>query len=282
MLRSMITAANTMNQLQQQLDVISNNIANINTTGFKRRETNFGELLVQQFDTLPREQANRLTPDGVRHGVGAKLAETNIVLKQGPLMQTGRSLDVAFTKEGQFFRVLVDSDNGTREIRYTRDGAFYLSPSATNPNELMLVTSDGYPVLNSNNEPILIRDGFKDIAISNTGTLKVIAPNGNVTQTVDLGVTTILRPQLLQSVGENLLALPNLNELNVNEADVAMNMTGRLRQQIGIQQGALEQSNVDLSTEVTDMMITQRSYQMNAKSISISDQMLGLINGIRS
>ncbi len=282
MLRSMITAANTMNQLQQQLDVISNNIANINTTGFKRRETNFGELLVQQFDTLPREQANRLTPNGVRHGVGAKLAETNIVLKQGPLMQTGRSLDVAFTKEGQFFRVLVDSDNGTREIRYTRDGAFYLSPSATNPNELMLVTSDGYPVLNSNNEPILIRDGFKDIAISNTGTLKVIAPNGNVTQTVDLGVTTILRPQLLQSVGENLLALPNLNELNVNEADVAMNMTGRLRQQIGIQQGALEQSNVDLSTEVTDMMITQRSYQMNAKSISISDQMLGLINGIRS
>jgi flagellar basal-body rod protein FlgG len=281
-LRSMITAANTMNQLQQQLDVISHNIANINTTGFKRRETNFGELLVQQFDTLPREQANRLTPDGVRHGVGAKLAETNIVLKQGPLMQTGRSLDVAFTKEGQFFRVLVDSDNGTREIRYTRDGAFYLSPSATNPNELMLVTSDGYPVLNSNNEPILIRDGFKDIAISNTGTLKVIAPNGNVTQTVDLGVTTILRPQLLQSVGENLLALPNLNELNVNEADVAMNMTGRLRQQIGIQQGALEQSNVDLSTEVTDMMITQRSYQMNAKSISISDQMLGLINGIRS
>ncbi len=278
----MITAANTMNQLQQQLDVISNNIANSNTTGFKRREASFGELLVQQFNNLPREQVNRLTPDGVRLGVGAKLAETNLVLKQGPIMQTGRSLDVALTKEGQFFRVLVQEDNGTRAIRYTRDGAFYLSPSANNPNELMLVTSDGHPVLNSNNEPIFIQDGFKNITISNTGTLTVTDPNGRVTQTVDLGITTILRPQLLQSVGENLFALPNLNALNVNEADVIVDMTGNLRQQIGMEQGALEQSNVELSTEVTDMMITQRSYQMNARSISISDQMLGLINGIRS
>lgn len=282
MLRSMITAANTMNQLQQQLDVISNNIANSNTTGFKRRETNFGELLVQQFDNLPNDEANRLTPNGVRRGVGAKLAETNLVLKQGPLMQTGRMLDIALTKEGQFFRVLVDAADGTSTIRYTRDGAFYLSPSEANPNELMLVTGDGYPVLNSANEPIIIQDGFKDITISNTGTLKVIAPNGNIAQTVDLGVTNVLRPQLLQSVGGNLLAFPDLAALNVTEADVAVNMTGNLRTQISLQQGALEQSNVDLGTEMTDLMITQRAYQMNAKSISISDQMLGLINGVRS
>jgi flagellar basal-body rod protein FlgG len=280
-LRSMITAANTMNQLQQQLDVISNNIANLNTNGYKKRETNFGELLVQQFNNLPREQANRLTPDGVRRGVGAKLAETNIVLKQGTVVDTGRSLDVALTKEGQFFRVLVQTENGEEAIRYTRAGAFYLSPSANNPNQLMLVTSDGYPVLDSRNEPILIRDGFKDIQISATGAVSVTAPNGEVMQTFDLGVTTILRPQLLQSLGENLYGFPNLNELNVNEADVAVNMVGNLRQAIGVRQGALEQSNVDLTTEMTDMLITQRSYQMNAKSISLSDQMMGLINGIR-
>ncbi|MBB5323968.1 flagellar basal-body rod protein FlgG [Anoxybacillus tepidamans] len=282
MLRSMMTAANTMNQLQQQLDVISNNIANSNTTGFKRRETNFGELLVQQFDNLPDDQAARLTPAGVRRGVGAKLAETNLVIKQGPLMQTGRMLDIALTKEGQFFRVLVDAADGTSAIRYTRDGAFYLSPSEANQNELMLVTSDGYPVLNSANEPIVIQDGFKDIMISDTGTLKVIAPNGNIAQTVDLGVTNVLRPQLLQSVGDNLFAFPDLAALNVTEADVAVNMAGNARTQIGVQQGALEQSNVDLGTEMTDLMITQRAYQMNAKSITISDQMLGLINGVRS
>lgn len=282
MLRSMITAANTMNQLQQQLDVISNNIANSNTTGFKRRETNFGELLVQQFDNLPDDKATRQTPAGVRRGVGAKLAETNLVVKQGPLQQTGRMLDVALTKEGQFFRVLAETADGRTAIRYTRDGAFYLSPSANDPTTLMLVTSDGFPVLSSTNEPITIKEGFKDIAITDTGTLRAIAPDGRVMQTADLGITTIVRPQLLQSVGDNLYALPDLAALNVSEADVAVNMTGTLRPQINVQQGALEQSNVDLGTEMTDLMLTQRAYQMNAKSISISDQMMGLINGVRS
>ncbi|RAK20411.1 flagellar basal-body rod protein FlgG [Anoxybacillus vitaminiphilus] len=277
MLRSMITAANTMNQLQQQLDVISHNIANINTNGYKRRQTSFGELLVQEFNNLPQDEQNRLTPEGVRQGVGAKLAATSLVLKQGAIVDTGRLLDVALTKEGQFFRVLMQNENGTEEIGYTRDGAFYLSPSAENPNLLMLVTSEGAPVLDGNNEPILINDNFKDIQISQTGTMTVIAENGGIAQTVDLGVTTILRPQLLESLGENIYRLPDF----VNEADVAVNMTGNLRGQIGIQQSALEQSNVDLAMEMTDLLITQRSYQMNAKSISLSDQMMGLINGIR-
>ncbi|ANB58600.1 flagellar hook-basal body family protein [Anoxybacillus sp. B7M1] len=282
MLRSMITAANTMNQLQQQLDVISHNITNSNTPGFKRRETNFSELLVQQFTNLPNDQANRLTPAGVRRGVGAKLGETNLVLKQGALMQTGRPLDVAFAKEGQFFRVLINHQDGTSTIGYTRDGAFYLSPSEADSNELMLVTSDGYPVLDRNNEPILVRDDFQKITITNTGTIQVTDANGNVSQTVELGVTNILRPQLLQSIGDNLLAFPDLAQLGVGEADVAQDMIGNMRSQIHLQQGALEQSNVDLGTEMTDLMLTQRSYQMNAKSISISDQMLGLINGVRS
>jgi flagellar basal-body rod protein FlgG len=281
-LRSMITAANTMAQLQQQLDVISNNIANSNTTGFKRRETNFGELLAQQFTNLPNDKATRLTPNGVRYGVGARLAETNVVLAQGALTKTDRALDVALAKEGQFFRVLVQGENGAQEIGYTRSGAFYLTPSAENPNELMLVTSDGHPVLDENNAPILLPEGFKDITISNNGTITAVASDGRVMRRANIGITTILRPQLLQSVGDNIFTLPDLNALNVNEADVAVNMTGNLRNQISMTQGALEQSNVDLGTELTDMMITERSYQLNARAISLSDQMLGLINGIRS
>jgi flagellar basal-body rod protein FlgG len=281
-LRSMITAANTMAQLGQQLDVISNNIANSNTTGFKRRETNFGELLAQQFTNLPNDRATRLTPNGVRYGVGARLAETNVVLAQGALTKTDRALDVALAKEGQFFRVLVQGENGAQEIGYTRSGAFYLTPSAENPNELMLVTSDGHPVLDENNAPILLPEGFKDITISNNGTITAVASDGRVMRRANIGITTILRPQLLQSVGDNIFTLPDLNALNVNEADVAVNMTGNLRNQISMTQGALEQSNVDLGTELTDMMITERSYQLNARAISLSDQMLGLINGIRS
>jgi flagellar basal-body rod protein FlgG len=281
-LRSMITAANTMAQLQQQLDVISNNIANSNTTGFKRRETSFGELLAQQFTNLPNDKATRLTPNGVRYGVGARLAETNLVLKQGAITKTDRALDVALAKEGQFFRVLVQGENGAQEIGYTRSGAFYLTPSAENPNELMLVTSDGHPVLDENNAPILLPEGFKDIAISNNGAITATASDGRVIRRANIGITTILRPQLLQSAGDNIFTLPDLNELNVNEADVAVNMTGNLRNQISMTQGALEQSNVELGTELTDMMITERSYQLNARAISLSDQMLGLINGIRS
>ncbi|GLH64102.1 flagellar hook-basal body protein [Parageobacillus sp. G301] len=282
MLRSMITAANTMAQLGQQLDVISNNIANSNTTGFKRRETNFGELLAQQFTNLPNDKATRLTPNGVRYGVGARLAETNLVLAQGALTKTDRALDVALAKEGQFFRVLVQGENGAQEIGYTRSGAFYLTPSAENPNELMLVTSDGHPVLDENNAPILLPEGFKNITISNNGTITAVASDGRVMRRANIGITTILRPQLLQSVGDNIFTLPDLNALNVNETDVAVNMTGNLRNQISMTQGALEQSNVDLGTELTDMMITERSYQLNARAISLSDQMLGLINGIRS
>ncbi|MED4969156.1 MULTISPECIES: flagellar hook-basal body protein [Bacillaceae] len=282
MLRSMITAANTMAQLGQQLDVISNNIANSNTTGFKRRETNFGELLAQQFTNLPNDKATRLTPNGVRYGVGARLAETNLVLAQGALTKTDRALDVALAKEGQFFRVLVQGENGAQEIGYTRSGAFYLTPSAENPNELMLVTSDGHPVLDENNAPILLPEGFKNITISNNGTITAVASDGRVMRRANIGITTILRPQLLQSVGDNIFTLPDLNALNVNEADVAVNMIGNLRNQISMTQGALEQSNVDLGTELTDMMITERSYQLNARAISLSDQMLGLINGIRS
>jgi flagellar basal-body rod protein FlgG len=278
----MITAANTMAQLQQQLDVISNNIANSNTTGFKRRETSFGELLAQQFTNLPNDKATRLTPNGVRYGVGARLAETNLVLKQGAITKTDRALDVALAKEGQFFRVLVQGENGAQEIGYTRSGAFYLTPSAENPNELMLVTSDGHPVLDENNAPILLPEGFKDITISNNGAITATASDGRVIRRANIGITTILRPQLLQSAGDNIFTLPDLNALNVNEADVAVNMTGNLRNQISMTQGALEQSNVDLGTELTDMMITERSYQLNARAISLSDQMLGLINGIRS
>ncbi|RDE35605.1 flagellar hook-basal body protein [Parageobacillus thermoglucosidasius] len=281
-LRSMITAANTMAQLQQQLDVISNNIANSNTAGFKRRETSFGELLAQQFTNLPQDEAPRLTPNGLRYGVGARLAETNIVLKQGAIMQTDRPLDVALTKEGQFFRVLIQGENGTQEIGYTRAGAFYLTPSAGNQNVLMLVTSDGNPVLDENNAPIWLPNGYRDIEISDNGTITATAPDGRIMRRVNIGVTSILRPQLLQSAGNNIWTLPDFNALNVNAADVAVNMTGNLRAQIGMTQGALEQSNVDLGTELTDMMITERSYQLNARSISISDQMLGLINGIRS
>ncbi|MCH1625179.1 flagellar hook-basal body protein [Ferdinandcohnia quinoae] len=282
-MRTMITATNTMSQLQKQMDTIGNNLANLNTTGYKRREVNFSELLYQQFNNqpFPEQEVGRLTPNGIRQGVGAKLGHTNISMTQGSIKTTDRPLDIAFTKEGQFLQVMVE-ENGVQTPHFTRDGALYLSPLADGSNQVGLVNSSGNPVLDEDGDPITFFDNFKEVNISPNGVISVIPSQAGLpNQVYNLSVVEVHRPQLLESVGGNLFALPNLNELGVAADEVFTSLQGNLRGQVGMQQGALEQSNVDMSTEMSDLLMAQRSYQFNAKSISISDQMMGLVNGIR-
>ncbi|RSK29459.1 flagellar hook-basal body protein [Bacillus sp. HMF5848] len=267
--RSMITATNTMTQLQKKLDLISNNISNIDTAGYKKREANFGELLAQQFNNQPvakAEEGMRLTPNGIRLGTGAKLADTSIIMSQGSLKQTERPLDLAFTSPGQFLQVLANN-----ETHYTRNGALYLSQLEEGSQQSMLVTGDGHPILDENGNTIVINGDIQQINIEKTGTLTITDSNNN-SETWNLGVVNIDRPNMMTAVGSNIFAAP---------ADTAGIITNMNREDIRLQQGALEQSNVDLTKEMTDMLTTQRSYQFNAKSISIADQMMGLINGIR-
>ena len=151
--RTMITATNTLGQLQKHLDVVSSNIANVDTVGYKRKQATFTDLLVQQFNNQPSTESEigRRTPNGIRQGTGAKLGQIQMVMAQGSLKSTDSPLDTAFTKEGQLYRVLVQND-GNSEIQYTRDGAFYLSPISSTKR---LVTSDGNPILDENNHPII-------------------------------------------------------------------------------------------------------------------------------
>ncbi|UQD53556.1 flagellar biosynthesis protein FlgG [Bacillus methanolicus] len=278
--RTMITATNTLAQLQKQMDIISNNLANIDTTGYKRREATFSDLLFQEFrnQTNANEEKNRLTPLGIRQGTGARLSQSQIIMKQGNLKTTDRQLDVAFTKEGQYFRVLVQDKNGS-SIHLTRDGSFHLSPISK--NEMMLVTGDGYSVLDENNHPIYITGDAKGYTITENGQLVVEKTNGT-RQTINLGVSLVKKPQFLVQKGDNLLGLPeNFAELGVLKQDILTELNGPLRAQIAMKQGALEQSNVDLSKEMTELINVQRSYQFQARSITIADQMMGLVNGIR-
>lgn len=278
--RTMITATNTLSQLQKQMDIVSHNMANIDTTGYKRREANFTELLFQQFNNQrnPYVETNRLTPNGIRQGVGAKLAQSQIVMTQGSIKQTDRPLDLAFTTEGQYFKVLEQGEDGSK-VRYTRDGAFYLTPLSE--NETMLVTSDGYPVLDENNNPITINGQVKEYTFSENGRLVATMANGSTSE-FNLGVVQINKPQFLEQKGGNLLGLPeNMAELNVAEGDILTELNGPLRNQITMKQGALEQSNVDMSKEMTELINLQRSYQFQSKSISVADQMMGLVNTIR-
>lgn len=278
--RTMITAQNTLTQLQKQMDIVSHNMANIDTTGYKRRESNFTDLLFQQFNnqTLPNLEVNRLTPNGVRQGVGAKLAQSQIVGSQGSLKSTDRSLDMALTAEGQYFKVLEQGENGSA-IRYTRDGAFYLTPLSADEN--MLVTSNGYPVLDENNNPITISSNAKEFVLQDGGRLTATLDTGGTSE-FNLGVVRVQKSQFLEQKGENLLGLPeNFGELNTPMEDVLTELAGPMRNQISMQQRTLEQSNVDMSKEMTELINLQRAYQFQSRSISIADQMMGLVNGIR-
>lgn len=276
----MITATNTLSQLQKQMDIASHNLSNVSTTGYKRRETSFSEMLVQQFNNHPNEspEINRMTPAGIRQGVGAKLGQSQMVADLGSLNTTNRPLDFALTTEGQYFRVLQQTENGA-SLRFTRDGAFYLTP--TGQNENMLVTSEGHAVLDQNNNPIIISGDASNYKLLDNGRLQVQLNNGG-SQEINLGISLVRKPQFLEQVGGNLLGLPNdLAALNVTAADIYTDLNGQMSNGIALSQGMLEQSNVDMGKEMTDIMNIQRSYQFQSRSISMADQMMGLINGIR-
>lgn len=273
--RTMITATNTLAQLQKQMDIVSHNIANIDAKGYKRREANFTDLLFQQYNNQKNMdfETERFTPPGIRQGIGAKVGQSQIVMKQGALKTTERPLDMALTKEGQYFRVL-EQRNEESAVRFTRDGAFHLTPISE--NETMLVTGDGYPVLDENNNSIIIDGQAKNFRVTENGRFIAEGANGAV-QEFNLGVVQLNKPQFLEQKGGNLLGLPD----GVEGEEVFTELDGALRGQIGMAQGALEQSNVEMSKEMTDLINLQRAYQFQSRSVSMADQMMGLVNGIR-
>ncbi|QKY70457.1 flagellar hook-basal body protein [Lentibacillus sp. CBA3610] len=276
MSRSMIQAAVTMNQLQNKLDIVGNNMANSQTTGYKTRQADFSSLLFQQIDNMtdPANAEGRLTPDGVRVGSGAKLGSVNIDLSPGTIQETARTLDTALLENNHVFQIQV-TENDVTETRYTRDGSFYLSP-VNDGEDVMLTTKDGHPVLGENG-PIVVAEGFDDITIQPNGQISI--QRGNVNENVgNLAITEVIRPRLLESAGDNAFRLPDTDELGFDFAEIMqpVDLDGDI-----LKSGALEQSNVDLASQMTDMITAQRSYQFNARTISMSDQMMGLVNQLR-
>lgn len=275
MSRMMIQAAVTMNQLQNKLDLIGHNLANSQTTGYKSRQADFASLLFQQIDNMthPANAEGRLTPDGVRVGSGAKLGSINNDLSLGSIIQTDRALDVALLEKNHLLQVEV-TESGVTETRYTRDGSFYLNP--INDNEVMLTTKDGHPILGQNG-PIVIQNGFDQVTIGPNGEITV--GRGDQTELVgNIAIVEAIRPRLLEATSENFFRMPNIDELGFSFDEIIQDVApnGSL-----LKSGALESSNVDIAEQMTDMLIAQRSYQYNARTISMGDQMSGLINQLR-
>ncbi|MFA8438369.1 flagellar hook-basal body protein [Pueribacillus sp. YX66] len=266
--RAMIASSVTLGQLQHKLDTVANNLANLNTNGFKRRETSFSDLLVQQMNNLPRADETRLTPLGIRSGTGAAVAGTTLRLEQGTIKRTDRMLDLALTEPQYFFQVL---HNG--ETQYTRDGAFYFSESR--PGFLNIVTGDGAYLLGTNG-PIEIPMNYKSVTIRSDGQIEVTLQNDTTYNAGQLALANVHRPQYLQAIGHNRFAGPNENS-GIVLADVLETVNGV---QV-VSQGVLEMSNVDLAHEMNSMIEMQRHFQLSARSLTIADEMMGLVNRIR-
>jgi len=268
---SMLRAAQGLRALQTKVDTIANNIANLNTAGYKSQDTVFGEILYQQINNQPGGETiganGRITEEMVRMGNGVIVRGTPVQFTQGSRQDTDIPTDLMIEGEG-FFRVAQDlnqsGDIDEIDYRYTRNGAFKLSPI---DDQLYLVTSNGEFVLNEDGDPISFAMDSTFKVLSN-GTLVEIDAEGNEYEIGRLGLYRFDHPQLLIRDGNgNWLADAVTNPANPIPAE-----------QTVIVQGALESSNVDLSKEMTDLLAAQRTMQMLSRSLQISDQMLGLAN----
>lgn len=276
--RTMVVALNTMNQLQKQFDIISHNISNVQTTGYKSRDVTFSDMLAQEImnQPIPEREVGRNSPFGIRQGVGAQIAQARMVNNQGSIQITDRALDIAFTKPSQYLKVLV-STGAEEEIQFTRNGALYISED---DQILRLVTKEGYPVLDVNNNPITFPNGNYDYIFTDQGDFIVRNQVTREEILIPLGIIQLDKPQFMEQKGDSYIGLPADVPVD-NEAIYTDLLTVEERNQIQVQQRALEGSNVDLIKEMTNMMTVQRSLQFQARAISIADQMMGLVNNIR-
>ena len=254
-MRALHTAASGMAAQELNVQVISNNIANMRTTGYKRQRAEFQDLLYQQLrrvGTQTSDQGNIL-PAGIELGAGVKTTGTPRVMTQGALLQTGKDFDVAIRGDG-FFRILLPDNR----ISYTRDGSFELDAQGR------LVTANGNLV----QPAITVPQNATTIAINAQGQVSATLPGSTTPTTLgQLEITRFVNKAGLQAIGDNLFL----------ETPASGPPQDGLPQADGfgdVQQGQLEQANVEAVSEVSDLIAAQRAYEMNAKVISATDQML--------
>ena len=242
---------------QTRMSVVSNNLANVNTTGFKRSNVAFQDLLYQNVRQAGGQTSqDTQLPSGLMFGTGTKVVSTEKQYSQGNIVQSDNPLNVAIEGRG-FFQVLMP--DGT--LAYTRDGSFQLDSQG------QLVTSTGYQV----QPAITIPDGSQAVTIGNDGTVSVsIAGQASPTQVGSLQLADFINPAGLQPVGENL-AIETAASGSPQTGTPGLNGLGKTMQ------GSLETSNVNVVQELVDMIETQRAYEMNSRAVQSTDQMLSFI-----
>ncbi|CCE11757.1 Flagellar basal-body rod protein flgG (Distal rod protein) [Bradyrhizobium sp. STM 3843] len=254
-MQALHTAATGMAAQELNVQVISNNIANLRTTGFKKQTAAFQDLIYEHVRRVGAQSSDQGTilPIGIDLGGGVKTVGTPRSMTQGTLSQTGNDLDLAVSGEG-FFKILMP--DGT--FQYTRDGTFQMD------NQGRIVTAQGNPV----QPTITIPQNASGITVSAQGQVSVTLPGSTTSQIIgQIQLTRFINKAGLQPVGNNQFTdTPSSGQ----PQDGIANQEGYG----GITQGSLEQANVDVVSEMSDLIAAQRAYEMNAKVISAADQMM--------
>ncbi len=259
MQRSLFTGATGMEAQQLSLDVISNNLANVNTTAFKRSRVDFQDLLYQTLRAPGSISAQGLeVPSGIQLGHGVSVASVTKLFLQGSFLQTGNSLDIAIEGDGFFQITLPDG-----EIAYSRDGSFELNRDGT------IVTSDGFAL-----EPeTTIPEDAITISIGTDGTISVTLSDATTDELGQIELARFINPAGLIAQGRNLFRESGASGdpiLSVAGEDGA----GTIRQ------GFLESSNVSVVDEIVQLIVTQRAFEVNSSVIRTSDEMLQTANNL--
>ncbi len=261
-MRSLDIASTGMLAQQTNVDVISNNLANMTTTGFKRRRSEFQDLIYENMRRVGSNTSDSGTvvPAGAQIGLGVRTAAIYRINEQGTLQQTSNSLDLAIRGNGYFPVTLPSGDTA-----YTRDGTFGLAPDGT------IVTADGYPIAGG----ITIPPNATSVTISANGAVQASLDGQTAPQTVGtIQLATFANETGLDAQGDNLFLQSGAsgNAVTGNPGSPGFGT---------VLQGFVESSNVNVVTEISNLITAQRAYEMNSKVITTSDQMLSTLTNLR-
>ncbi len=270
MVRSLWTAATGMIAQQTNLDTIANNLANVNTQGYKTQVNEFKTLLYQTLQTETTSANGEQKPTGAQVGLGTRNSAISTIFKQGSMIAS--ESDTAFALDGKGFFGVRGEDGNTY---YTRNGNF-LFTLASNGN--MLATTDGNPVLSTTGQPIILNNNYilSKITVTSDGQLCYPdAKNNPQPIGINIGVFQFNNPNGLERLADSLYAQTAASGQPLNEA------TNNNVAKTKVLQNYLEGSNVQVADEMVNMIVAQRAYELNSKAITASDEMLQQANNLR-
>ncbi len=263
-MRALWTAASGMKAQQLNMDNVSNNLANVNTTGYKKQRIEFKDLLYENIkkSNLVEGQGS---PSNLQIGHGVTTSATSRIFENGNLERTDNPMDLALDGKGFF---AIQNPNG--QNLYTRDGSFKLS---VDEDTKKLVTTEGYTVLSADDDEIIIENGQKDFNVDAGGKITVKNSDGETEELGQIKIVQFLNPGGLEATGKNMYKTTGASgeEIVLDEED----------SDTSVYQGFLETSNVQVVDEMIKMITAQRAYEMNSKSIQTADDMMQMANNLR-